>query len=375
MKFSALFTVAAVLVLAGCAATAPSPSKRAIPENLTGTQLCDVVRSTLAPAALPGVKLGPGDPTDRLTDHECLLHAADLSTQLIGLVVTYGNASLTQTQKINKELTDDSSNSREQCPGGASVPAVRAGLPAETTIICNRKLTSLVNYTGLTSVGTITITVDRAIAKGKITADEVQSWVTAVTGKLLVSATATAEATGAETLEQISGKWTGPAIPSGYGLSGPQKTIKTIRSQRAFFAQIVDGPCQVVTTGVPIQASDETSDSSFEFLQTLSSTGDGPRAALFVTARAFDSNQDAMNWVAGLNALVDPCKSKENIGPGTFTENSSSLIRWSGVAVHNQQFAGFILVAGNAVFYGNAVGQNYDSWLTEAEQSCRNSVR
>ena len=378
MRFSPLFAAAAVLVLAGCAATASSPPERAIPENLTGTQLCDVARSTLAPAVLPGVNLGQADPTDRLTDHECSLAAADSSKQRVGLIVIYGKGSLSQTETINKAMTDGSSNSKEQCPGGASVPAVSSGLPAETTLICNRTLTSLVNYTGLSDVGTLIITVDRAISKGKITAADVQNWVTAVAARLLVSTTATAAATGAETLEQISGKWSGPTIPSGFELSGPQKTIKTIRSQRAVFASLGDDPCQVVTTGAPIQSSDEASDSSFEFLQTLSSTGDGPHAVLSITDRAFDSNQDAKNWVASLNAMVDPCKSKENIGPGFFTENSSSLIRWSGIAVHNQQFAGFILVAGNAVFYGSAIGQTdaaSHSWLTEAEQSCRDSVR
>ena len=377
MRFSPLFAAAAVLVLAGCAATASSPPERAIPENLTGTQLCDVARSTLAPAVLPGVNLGQADPTDRLTDHECSLTAADSSKQRVGLIVIYGKGSLSQTETINKAMTDGSSNSKEECPGGASVPAVSSGLPAETTLICNRKLTSLVNYTGLSGVGTFIITVDRAISKGKITAGDVQSWVTAVAARLLVSTTATAAATGAETLEQISGKWSGPTIPSGFELAGPQKAIKTIRSQRAVFASLGHDPCQVVTTGAPIQSSDEASDSSFEVLQTLASTADGPRAVLSITDRAFDSNQDAKNWVAGLNAMVDPCKSKENIGPGFFTENSSSLIRWSGIAVHNQQFAGFILVAGNAVFYGSAIGasHDYDSWLTEAEQSCRDSVR
>ena len=377
----------AILTLTACTGNASETRNRSIPTGLTASSLCDVAKSTLASAALPDVSLADPQKTDQDSSHECLIYSAKVPHQLVKLAVSYTGSSIHNSIAINKELANGSKNSKQSCPGGASLPALSAGLPAETTLICNEKAVSMVEYSGQIKTTSIAIRVERDISKGQISSDEAQGWVNDVALKLLVSsAPSPSSSPGAGTssnLDAIAHAWRGPAVPEGWQAVGPQPKIRTIGSIYSVFGTIAGDACREITSGILILASDKSSAASIVVLEALGSTTGGSQspAQLAAAARVFDSHQEAENWLGNMNALVTQCTSIENIAPGFFTENSSTMIRWSGDALRAQSSAGFITVIGNTVFTGSADADSVvfsqadqEGWVTAIETSAQASV-
>ena len=185
--------VAVLIMVAGCTAS-PSPSLQAIESTpatptpatptvvveLTAEHLCEIARLTLAPSALPG-SYPEEEPLEDGNVRSCTLDTANGSEQMVQLTVNYGDVSIADLASANASLAGNA----EQCPGGASLLEVTAGLTDETAVVCDTTYKSLFEYSGKTAAGTFVVRVERLTTHGTITEETAQQWVDAVAGSVL----------------------------------------------------------------------------------------------------------------------------------------------------------------------------------------------
>ena len=186
---------ALLIMVTGCTASpSPSPSPRAVESTpatttaatptvvvgLTAEHLCDIAQRALAPSALSGTH-PEEEQLENGNMHSCRLDTANGSEQWAQLTVNYDNVSIADIASENASLARNA----EQCPGGASLLEVTAGLTDETSIVCDTTYKSLFEYSGKTAAGTFVVRVERLTTHGTITEETAQQWVDAVAGSVL----------------------------------------------------------------------------------------------------------------------------------------------------------------------------------------------
>lgn len=379
--------LATAFTLSACTAATPS-GERVVAAGLTGQSLCKIASKPLAEDALPGVSLGSGAPEDQGSFQSCTLSATDNSSQLVKITVNYGNFSFSNAASINKSLSDGSTNAKEQCPRGSSLPKVTEGLPSETTLICTKADRSIVEYTGKSNDGAFVVRVERAGQKGAIVSADAQRWVDAVAAGVLAipgpRTPASAASLANTSLTAIANNWNAAPTPPGWRTVGPQPKIRSISSIYSVFSTIAGDPCREITSGLLILPSDQKGNSEIAILAALGSSAGGSQtpAQLAASARVFGSHQEALNWTTKLNAVAEQCATSAAAGASFFSTNGSGLIRWSGSAVRDQPSSGFVEVIGNAVFAGSADADagildqpGLDAWVSAVERNAQASLK
>lgn len=388
-RAGALVIALVAVPLAACTSSGSgATADRTVITGLTAEAVCGVAKDQLGTKALPGVPLqGDVQPgTDSALT--CILAPRDGSKQLVKVMVNYGSESMANVASINKSLTDGSGNAKQQCPRGSSLPKISAGLPTESTLICNKSDLSVVDYTGNSGTGALEVRVERAMSKGAIAAKEAQTWVDAVASKVLVKGgTTAAPAAGSDTnssLTSIVNKWVAPSMPTGWYEVGPQPKVRSISSIYGVFNTVSGDACRELTSGLALLPSDKDNRGDIVILAALgsSTTSSQSPAQLAAAARTFNSHQEALDWMTGEKTLVDQCDATLSADEsGFFSSKSSSLIRWSGSALRAQPSAGVIEVLGNTVFTASADADSdvlnqsgLDSWVASAESAARASA-
>jgi hypothetical protein len=388
-RAGALVVVLVAVALTACTSSRPgAPVDRTVITGLTPEAVCGVATNQLGEAALPGVQLRADLPPDQGSASTCALVSTDASKQLVKVAVIYGDISMANVKFINKSLGDGGKNSKQECPGGSSLPKIAAGLPTESALICNAKDRSIFDYTGRSRTGTLEVRVEREIGKGAIAVQEAERWVELVASEVLAKkgrTTPPAASSGTtSTLTSIANKWVAPSTPTGWHEVGPQPKVRSINSIFGVYNTLSGDGCRELTSGVVLLPSDKDNRGEIVFLAALGSsttTSQSP-AQLAASARTFNSHREALDWMTGEKALVDQCDATLSADEsGFFSSKRPDLIRWSGSALRAQLSAGVIEILGNTVFTASADADvdildqaGLDSWVVAAEKAARASV-